>query len=134
MIIANQRIGAANSPPVHSVISVPPQFQERLLEQMLLQSGGISVGVLLAMVGAIALAKYLGVGKLIAGAADRVEKGTESLKEVSRGLSELVCDISEANRVNAVSHENIITKVETVLEKLQETKELVKDVQRRLDK
>jgi hypothetical protein len=49
-------------------------------------------------------------------------------------LSELVCDISEANRVNAVSHENIITKVETVLEKLQETKELVKDVQRRLDK
>jgi hypothetical protein len=134
MIIANQRIGAANSPPVHSVISVPPQFQERLLEQMLLQSGGISVGVLLAMVGAIALAKYLGVGKLIAGAADRVEKGTESLKEVSQGLSRLNCEITEANRVHVVTHENILNKVDVVIERLQESKELIKDIQRKIDK
>ncbi|MBD2694425.1 hypothetical protein [Anabaena catenula] len=132
--MTSQRIETTNSPPVQSVISVSPQFQERLLEQMLLQSGGISIGIIMAMVGSVVLAKYLGVGELIAGAVDRVEKGTESLKEVSKGLSELVCDISEAHRANSISHENIINKVETVIEKLQETKELVKDVQRRLDK
>lgn len=128
-----QDIETTDSSRVKTVINVSPEFQERVLEQMLLQSGGISVGVLLAMVGAIALAKYLGVGKLIAGLVDRVEKGTDSLKEVSQGLSQLNCELTEANRVHVVTHENILNKVETVIEKLQETKELVKDVQRKLD-
>jgi hypothetical protein len=132
--MTTQGIETTSNHSVKSVINVSPEFQEQLIEQVILQSGGISVGVLLAMVGAIALAKYLGVGKLIAGLVDRVEKGTDSLKEVSQGLSRLNCGLTEANRVHVVTHENILNKVDVVIERLQESKELIKDIQRKLDK
>ncbi|WP_323294441.1 hypothetical protein [Dolichospermum sp. UHCC 0684] len=133
-MMIDKSIETTSNPSVKSVINVSPEFQEQLLEQVLLQSGGISVGVILSFCGAIFLAKYLGVGKLIAGLVDRVEKGTDSLKEVSQGLSRLNCDLTEANRVHVVTHENILNKVDVALDRLQESKELIKDIQRKLDK
>jgi hypothetical protein len=74
-------------------LSINPNIQDKVIEQVLLQSGGVSLGVILSIVGAIGVAKWMGIGSLFAKWMERVDSGTESLKALADALTRITGDL-----------------------------------------
>ncbi|MBD2449415.1 hypothetical protein H6G76_20070 [Nostoc sp. FACHB-152] len=128
-------ITLAQTPAEPSVLSVPSRVQEKIIEQVLIQSGGVGLGVLLSLIGAIYFAKILGVGNFISKCLEQVDSGTQSLKALTEVLNKITEDLKDNHTKYIQDHEDILEEISEVKEILKtDVMNQLKDIERKLTK
>jgi hypothetical protein len=116
-------------------LSINPNIQDKVIEQVLLQSGGVSLGVILSIVGAIGVAKWMGIGSLFAKWMERVDSGTESLKALADALTRITGDLKDNHLKYLEDHKDILDELSEVKEIIKlEVMPLIKDIERKINK
>lgn len=116
-------------------ITIPASVQDKLIEQLLIQSGGVSLGVILTLAGSIYLAKVLGVGNFITKCIEQVESGTQSLKALTEVLNRITGDLKDNHTKYLEDHEDILEEIAEVKEILKtDVMNQLKDIERKLSK
>lgn len=118
-----------------SLISISPNIPDQVVEQLLLQSGGISLGVIISILGAVGMAKWMGLGTLFSKWMDRVDSGTESLKSLADALTRITGDLKDNHSKYLEDHEDILKELAEVKEIIKlEVMPLIKDIERKINK
>ncbi|UKO99348.1 hypothetical protein [Nostoc sp. UHCC 0870] len=114
-------------------INISPNVQDRVVEQILIQSGGIGLGILISLISSVLMAKWLGLGTFIVKFLERIDKSTES-------LTSLATSIHQVSKELDLNHDKYVKDHKDILDKVGEVKSLIKedvmpalrDIERRL--
>jgi hypothetical protein len=116
-------------------ILINPNIQERIIEQVLLQSGGVGLGFILAFLGALAVGKWFGVGTVFNSWMEKLESGTDSLKELARALTGITEELKDNHLKYLEDHEDILKDIAEVKDIVKtDVVNLLKDIERKITK
>ncbi len=117
---------ASSQQVVKAGIPAPsPEIQDEFYSSLIAQSGGISVGIILAFAGSLMFAKWMGVGIFFRDWMKRMEESTDALKELA--LSFKVIDRNQNE-----NHSHYIRNHEKILDKIDEVKGDVSDLRKEI--
>ena len=106
--------------------SINPNLQDKLVEHILVQSGGVGLGVILSLIGSVFIVKWLNIPEFINRWMDKLDNETESLRTLANALNSLAEDSKE-------NHNRYVTYHQQILCAVSEVKEEVRDVKRKLE-
>ncbi|KOP22819.1 hypothetical protein AMR41_29430 [Hapalosiphon sp. MRB220] len=96
-------------------ISIP----DKVVDQVLLQSGGVGLGVLISIFGTIILLKWLGAGTIIKNILDKLERAIDSATSLASSVEKLADESKEARNKTEIRHNQI-------MDEFQEVKNIIK--------
>ncbi|BBD59517.1 hypothetical protein NIES2109_23040 [Nostoc sp. HK-01] len=94
----NNNISKTDQHQQQLAVSITPEMQNRVLDQVLIQSSGVGLGIILSILGMVALAEWLGLRAALRGWIDRQKVESEALKNLSNAFTLF---LSEYKRDNA---------------------------------
>lgn len=113
------------------VVVVSQDIQSKILDQVILQSSGISLGFIIAIAGAIFLFKWTGGVTLINSFINQMEKGSESISSLANSIKSIAEKMTE-------NHHTYIREHERILDEVKDVKDILKDdvvsILKKLDK
>ena len=112
-------------PAPKTVISVKPSIQERLVDQVIIQSSGIGLGLILSLFGLYFVANWLGLHQLTAKFMSKLDSDSESLRTLANAVSNMSSDSKDNHRTYVAEHDRILNEVG-------EVKDLVKEINHKL--
>jgi hypothetical protein len=110
--------------------SVPVPSQEvtdEFYQNLIAQSGGISVGIILAFLGSVAIARWFGLGDFIKGWMKRMEESTDALKELALSFKIIDKNLADNHHQYIRNHKRILDKIDEVKEELGDLRDELKD-------
>lgn len=111
--------------PEITKISINPNLQDKIVEHILLQSGGVGLGFILALIGSVFIFKWLGIPEFINRWMDKLDSETESLRTLANAVNSLAEDSKDNHNKYVTDHQHILSAVS-------EVKEEVRDIKRKL--
>lgn len=94
--------------------SISHNLQDKIIDQVLLQAGGVGLGVIISIVGALLLANWMGVKPAIQEWVNKQKVESETLKTISDTLAELLRDSQLHNNRCAEENAKIINTLGSV--------------------
>lgn len=91
-------------------ISIP----DKVVDQVLLQSGGVGMGIIISIFGTIILLKWLGAGAIIQNILNKLERAIESAVSLASSVEKLADEAKEAHNKTEVRHNQIMDEFEEV--------------------
>lgn len=89
----NKQLSTIVSPSsANSTIIIPAEAQNKIVDQILVQSGGVGLGVILTLAGAVFIARWLGLKGAIQGWVEKQKIEAEALSELSGAFTLFVSD------------------------------------------
>ncbi|WP_414575319.1 hypothetical protein [Anabaena sp. CCY 9402-a] len=77
-----------NSKTITSVVAISPQAQDKIIDQILVQSSGVGLGIVLSVCGAVAIAYWLNLKPAIASWVEKQRVESEAIKSLSETFSD----------------------------------------------
>lgn len=116
-------------------INISPSVQDRVLDQILVQSSGVGLGIFISLISFVLLVRWLGAGTFINRFMENIEKGTQSLNNLTSSIG----DVSKELDIN---HQKYVADHQAIIEKIAEVKHLIredvidalKEIERKLNK
>lgn len=103
-----------------SQISVNQNLQDKIVNQILIQSSGIGLGIIISMISAVLMFKWLGADNALGRLLDKIDKGVDSLNNLSIGISQVSRD-ADSNYKRSIEHKDLI------IDRIHEVKVLIKE-------
>jgi hypothetical protein len=107
-------------------VSINPNVQDKVIEHILLQSGGVGLGFILAFIGSIFIVKWLNIPEFINRWMDKLDSETESLRSLANAVNSLAEDSKD-------NHNKYVNDHQCILNAVSEVKEEVRDIKRKLE-
>ncbi|QSV70063.1 MAG: hypothetical protein HEQ20_03915 [Aphanizomenon flos-aquae KM1D3_PB] len=123
-IVIEKQISSLN--PEIAQISISPNVQDKVVEHILLQSGGVGLGLILALIGSVFIFKWLGIPEFIKRWMDKLDSEAESLRSLANAVNSLAEDSKDNHNKYVTDHQHILSAVS-------EVKEEVRDIKRKLE-
>lgn len=113
---------------IKASIPIPSQeVTDEFYSSLIAQSGGISIGILVAFLGTIVIARWFGLGEFIKGWMKRMEESTDALKELALSFKIIDKNLADNHHQYIRNHERILDKIDEVKEELGELRDELKD-------
>lgn len=87
----------AEVPDKNVAISLSPSLQDKLVDSIILQAGGVGLGIILSIIGILFIFRWLGLKDAVGKWAEKQSIQGEMLKSINEGLSELIRETSLHN-------------------------------------
>lgn len=100
--------------PTQAILNVPPEVTARIIDKILLQSGGVGLGIIIAGWALLAVFQKLGAGQLIQSYITKMEESTEAVKALVRGLDSVSKELNTKHYEYVDQHEEINKNVDHV--------------------
>lgn len=114
--------------PIQNTIKISPSNQDKIVDQVILQGGGVGLGIILAIIGAVFLANWLEIKPAIREWANKQKVEAESLKSISDALNQLIKETQQHNARATEENAKIIQSVSNVDSKVNELREDFKEL------
>ncbi|ALF55605.1 hypothetical protein ACX27_26630 [Nostoc piscinale CENA21] len=83
---------------IQKSITIPPESQQRIIDQVLIQSGGVGLGILVTFVAVFTMAYWMGLREAIIGWTDKQKVESEALRNLSTAFSIFLAEYKEDTR------------------------------------
>ncbi|AFY49027.1 hypothetical protein Nos7524_3227 [Nostoc sp. PCC 7524] len=115
------------TPNKQTFISASPTTQDRIIDQVILQAGGVGLGIILSLIGLILLAKWLGLREAFQEWVHKQKIEAETLKSISDTLNRLNTEYESHRTQSNENTSRIIKSIENVDHKVTVLNEEFKD-------
>jgi len=133
MTQTTNQLNDTNTPK--TVINVTPTAQDKIIDQVIVQSGGVGLGIFISLIAFVLTIRYLGAGTLISKFMDNLEKGADSLKSLTTSIDEVTKELDINHQKYVADHKDIIDKIAEVKELLNvKVFDTLRDIERKLNK
>lgn len=95
-------------------------IQEKVIDQVLLQSSGVGLGFILAILGSILMLKWIGAGTFINNLMEKIERGIKSTTSLAESVENIVKEMKETHDRGRENHEDVMTEVKDVKKLIKE--------------
>jgi predicted transposase YbfD/YdcC len=112
------------------VVSISPNIQDKVVDQVLLQAGGVGLGVLVTIFGIIIIANWMGIKPAIQEWINKQKVESETLRSISEALSLLTKETQQHNSRCAEDTSKIMRSVESVDIKINDIKDDLRELSR----
>lgn len=99
-------------------ISISPELTNTLFEKIILESGGVGLGIIIASIGFIWSAKSLGINRIIDKYLVKMDANTESLLNLSNTLYNIAEDLK-------FNHQDITNRQDEISFKITENNKII---------
>jgi hypothetical protein len=110
----------------YQYIKLTPDTQAKIVDQILVQSGGVGLGIIATFLTFIILAKWMGVNKLISKWVEKLESDAKSFSSLANSVKDMIEETKSYHATYVANHTKIIDTVK-------EVKEIVKELTYKLD-
>lgn len=87
----------AEVPQKNVAISLSPSLQDKLVDSIILQAGGVGLGIVLSIIGVLFIFRWLGLKDAVSKWAEKQSIQGEMLKSINDGLATLIRETTEHN-------------------------------------
>ncbi|MEA5625330.1 hypothetical protein [Nostoc sp. UHCC 0251] len=108
-------------------INVSPDTQSKIVDQILTQSAGVGLGMLLTILGLVLLARWMGVNNLILTWIKKLEGDAESFRSLANSVQSMSMDSKTYHNTYVNDHTKII-------EEVREVREITREILYKVDK
>ncbi|MEH1803211.1 MAG: hypothetical protein V7L13_29425 [Nostoc sp.] len=115
------------APTAKTYIKINPDTESKIVDQILVQAGGVGLGILLTMVGIIFLLKWLGINQLVVKWMGKLESDAESLRVLANSVQNITSD-------SKINHSTYTTEHSKILDEVREVKEVTNKILYIVDK
>ncbi|BAY65000.1 hypothetical protein NIES22_51010 [Calothrix brevissima NIES-22] len=115
-------------PNQNNIIELSPNIQDKIVDQVLIQAGGVGLGIVVAIVGALFIANWLGIKPAIEEWSKKQRIESDTLKSISDTLSQLMKDNQLHSNKCAEDNIKITKSIEGVDTKVTELREDFRDL------
>ncbi|MGV0103957.1 hypothetical protein NSTCB13_02600 [Nostoc sp. DSM 114160] len=104
------------APTAKTYIKINPDTESKIVDQILTQSLGVGLGMVLTILGLVLLAKWMGVNKLIVKWVEKLESDAESFRSLANSVQNMSGDTKANHGTYVADHNKIIDEVREVRE------------------
>lgn len=122
-----QQVEKTQLPKEINYISLNTDNQSKIIDQVLTQSAGVGLRMILTILGLLILARWMGINNLIMKWVEKLESDTESF----RLLANSVQNMSNDTKAN---HNTYVNEHSKILEEVRDVKEITKEILYKVDK
>nr|WP_322719601.1 hypothetical protein [Nostoc sp. ChiQUE02]MDZ8232638.1 hypothetical protein [Nostoc sp. ChiQUE02] len=108
-------------------INLNPDTQSKIVDQVLTQSAGVGLGMILTILGLLLLARWMGVNNLISKWVEKLESDSESFRLLANSVQNMSGDTKANHSTYVADHNKIIDEV-------REVREITKEILYKVDK
>jgi hypothetical protein len=108
-------------------INLTPDTQSKIVDQVLTQSAGVGLGMILTILGLLLLARWMGVNNLISKWVEKLESDSESFRVLANSVQNMSGDTKANHSTYVADHTKII-------EEVREVREITKEILFKVDK
>lgn len=106
--------------PNKTLINITPSMQDKVVDHVLIQSGGIGFGIFVSLIAFVVTIKFLGAGRLFDRFMDSIQKGADSLNNLTGSIN----DVSKELDIN---HQKYVNDHQVIMEKIEQVKTIIKE-------
>lgn len=119
-ISSNQLTKSIENNSTSTGLNVPQSLQDKIIDQVLLQSSGVGLGFILAFTFLFFAAKIMGIGGVIKQGFDYMNNSNESLRSMAEAFKDIVTQIKDNHSTYLEDHKDILEEVEKVQDLLKD--------------
>ncbi|WP_146110948.1 hypothetical protein [Nostoc sp. 'Peltigera membranacea cyanobiont' N6] len=108
-------------------INLNPDTQSKIVDQILTQSAGVGLGIIVTLLSLVLLAKWIGVNNLIIKWVEKLESDTESFRTLANSVQNMSGD-TKAN------HNTYVNEHSKIIDEVREVREITKEILIKVDK
>jgi hypothetical protein len=108
-------------------INLNPDTQSKIVDQVIAQSTGVGLGMILTILGLLLLAKWMGVNNLIAKWVEKLESDSESFRTLANSVQNMSGDTK-------VNHSTYVADHNKIIDEVREVREITKEILIKVDK
>ncbi|MBD2457772.1 hypothetical protein H6G80_27350 [Nostoc sp. FACHB-87] len=86
------------TPNQQLAVTISPEMQNKVLDQVLIQSSGVGLGIILSVIGFFALLNWLGLKEAIGGWIERQKVESEALKDLTESFRMFLAEYKRDNQ------------------------------------
>ncbi len=115
------------APTAKTYIKINQDTEGKIVDQILTQSAGVGLGMLLTILGLVLLARWMGVNNLISTWIKKLEGDAESFRSLANSVQSMSGD-TKAN------HNTYVNEHSKIIEEVREVREITKEILIKVDK
>ncbi|MEH1863256.1 MAG: hypothetical protein V7L21_35810 [Nostoc sp.] len=112
----NQQIEKSQIPKQINYINLTPDTESKIVDQILTQSAGVGLGIIVTLLSLVLLARWIGINKLIVKWVEKLESDTESFRTLANSVQNMSTDSKANHNTYVADHTKIIDEVREVRE------------------
>ncbi|MEH1957650.1 hypothetical protein [Nostoc sp.] len=110
------QIDKTQIPKQINYINLSPDSESKIVDQILTQSAGVGLGIIVTLLSLVLLAKWIGINKLIIKWVEKLESDTESFRTLANSVQNMTNDSKANHSTYVADHTKIIDEVRVVRE------------------
>ena len=122
-----QQINKAQTPKQVNYINVSPDTESKIVDQILTQSAGVGLGMILTLLSIVVLARWLGLNNLIAKWMEKLEADSQSFRSLANSVQNMSVD-------SKTHHNKYVEDHNKIVEEVREVREITKEILYKVDK
>lgn len=110
----SEQVNRTQVPKHINYINLNPDTQSKIVDQVIANTSGVALGMLLTVLGLLLLAKWMGINNLIIKWVEKLESDTESFRTLANSVQDMSSDSKTNHNTYVADHNKIIDEVREV--------------------
>ncbi|MFN6531025.1 hypothetical protein [Nostoc sp. ChiSLP03a] len=108
-------------------INLNPDTQSKIVDQILAQSMGVGLGIIVTLLSLVVLARWLGLNALITKWMEKLESDSQSFRSLANSVQNMSVD-------SKTHHNKYVEDHTKIIEEVREVREITKEILYKVDK